>query len=280
MSERKPFGQTVLDSLSAHYERYVLVGGMPEAVLESMKSSPTGFIAAQNRAWYSFDSEAYRLFNWRVAARIIGCMESASRNMASGDMKLRFGDIEGRKNVGRREYAQCIDYLGSSGMATVCRDLREPVRPLDGNTCSGIRLYAPDTGIMMAIMGERGRAIAVSGSDAKFAESLAEHSVANMLERCGMELFHYTRDRTENGRTDRIKLDFVAELGTELAAIDVRIGQGRAMDSLKKLQSDPGYSGYGFRRFIRFRPGDIFTDDDGIENYPPFAAAFADSMVH
>lgn len=47
---------------------------------------------------------------------------------------------------------------------------------------------------------------------------------------------------------------------------------------MKKLMSNPRYQMYDFNRFIKFERNNIFVDDRGIEHYPLFAAAFADSM--
>lgn len=108
--------------------------------------------------------------------------------------------------------------------------------------------------------------------------NLTEHMVANMLEKCGIDLYYFERNKTEGGVTDRIEVDFIVNIGADLAAVEVKSGSNRRSSSLRKLMSDQRYSMYSFDRFIKLEEGNIFTDENGVEHYPLFAAAFADSM--
>lgn len=63
-----------------------------------------------------------------------------------------------------------------------------------------------------------------------------------------------------------------------MTAIEVKSGSKRASRSFNKLRTDPRYSQYPIKRFIRLSPGNILVDENGVERYPLFAAAFMDSM--
>lgn len=82
----------------------------------------------------------------------------------------------------------------------------------------------------------------------------------------------------ENGERTRIEIDFMADFDGTLAAIEVKSGRNRRSASLAKLSDDENYSIYGVERRIKLEEGNIRTDEDGIEHYPLFAAAFMDSM--
>ena len=77
---------------------------------------------------------------------------------------------------------------------------------------------------------------------------------------------------------DRIEIDFIVNFGGGLAAIEVKSGKNRRSSSLKKLKNDERYSMYSISRFIKLGITNIMVDDEGIEHYPLFAAAFMDSM--
>ena len=130
----------------------------------------------------------------------------------------------------------------------------------------------------MAMMDNADRLDVLEGRKGSNIGNLTEHIVANMLERCGIELYYYERNKTENGVTDRIEVDFVVNLGVDLAAMEVKSGSNRRSSSLRKLMTDERYSMYSFDRFIKLEEGNVFTDENGVEHYPLFAAAFADSM--
>ena len=209
---------------------------------------------------------------------VIGCLDAIPRNLKHSNMKLRFVDIEGKENMGWREYADPLTWLDASGMVTVCNGLTEPVRPLALNVGRSFRMYMADQGVLMAMMDDADRLDVLEGRKGSNIGNLTEHMVANMLERCGIELYYYERNKTENGVTDRIEVDFVVNLGVDLAAIEVKSGSNRRSSSLRKLMTDERYSMYSFDRFIKLEEGNVFTDENGVEHYPLFAAAFADSI--
>ena len=130
----------------------------------------------------------------------------------------------------------------------------------------------------MAMLDDADRQAVLEGSGYANIGSLTEHMVANMLEKCGVELYYFERNKTENGVTDRIEVDFVVSLGMDLVAIEVKSGSNRRSSSLRKLMTDRRYEMYHFDRFVKLEQGNIHTDEDGVEHYPIFAAAFADSI--
>ena len=71
-----------------------------------------------------------------------------------------------------------------------------------------------------------------------------------------------------------MELDFVIDLGSETAAIEVKSGRDREAPSLSKTIGDDR-----FHRRIMFERSNISVDDDGVEHYPLFAAAFIRDMA-
>lgn len=277
IAEREPFTESSLHALLGYYRQYTVVGGMPEAVLASIES-PDRVARVQRDIRIGYEGDVMRYVPDDMRPGVIGCLDALPRNLKHPNMKLRFVDIEGRENTGWREYADPLTWLDASGMVTVCNGLTEPVRPLASNVGRGFRMYMADSGVMMAMMEDADRLAVLEGGKGANMGNLTEHVVANMLEKCGVELYYYERNRTENGSTDRIEVDFVANLGPDLAAIEVKSGSNRRSSSLRKLMTDPRYSMYRFDRFIKLEQGNIHVDQEGVEHYPLFAAAFADSM--
>ena len=250
---------------------------MPAVVKQSLQSSE-GVLKAQKDIRTGYNDDILKYVPDDIKPGVVGCLESIPRNLKHSNMKLRFVDIEGKENTGWREYADPLTWLDASGMVTVCNSLTEPVRPLAINTGRAFRLYMADQGVLMSMLDDADRLSVLEGSGYANIGSLTEHMVANMLEKCGVELYYFERNKTENGETDRIEVDFVTSLGTDLVAIEVKSGSNRRSSSLRKLMNDERYRMYHFDRFIKLEQGNIHTDDDGVEHYPLFAAAFADSM--
>ena len=70
-----------------------------------------------------------------------------------------------------------------------------------------------------------------------------------------------------------MELDFIVELGDELAVIEVKSGRKREAPSLNKVNKV-----FDVDRRIMFEQSNIHVSDDGIEHYPLFAAAFITDM--
>lgn len=69
-------------------------------------------------------------------------------------------------------------------------------------------------------------------------------------------------------------LDFVLELGNDLTVVEVKSGKSRNAASLRKVADY-----FKIDRRMMLEDGDIYTDDEGIEHYPLFCAAFMDELV-
>ncbi len=101
--------------------------------------------------------------------------------------------------------------------------------------------------------------------------AVAENIVAECLMKSGIQPRCY---RKTNGK-NRMELDFVIELGLDLCVIEVKSGKDREFPSLRKV-SDV----FRIDRRIVLEKGNIHVDDEGIEHYPLFAAAFIKDMMH
>lgn len=278
-ANRVPFSDSTLEALEGFYRQYVVVGGMPDAVLESLANDHAGVMGVHSRIndGYSHDILEYAPSDLRD--RVYGCISAIPRNMKRRSRKFRFSDANGKENVGWREYADPLSWIDSSGMVTVCSSVTEPCRPLRTNVGRDFKIYMGDTGLLLARLDASDYRAVLSSESGINVGGITENAVANMLERCGIDLFYFERDRVEpDGTRDRIEVDFIVDLGPDMTAIEVKSGSNRASRSFNKIRTDPRYSQYPITRFIRLSPGNILVDGNGVEHYPLFAAAFMDSM--
>ena len=68
-------------------------------------------------------------------------------------------------------------------------------------------------------------------------------------------------------------LTIIAEVGSEIFAIEVKTEKKRRARSLKKMMEMD--AGRNISRWVRFEYGNIMLTEDGVEHYPLFCAAFA-----
>lgn len=185
--------------------------------------------------------------------------------------RLRYKDIDGVSNRGFREYREPIDWMVGSGLMTACRRLRGIDRPLSGSADRRLlRMYLMDTGLLVRTYGDS-TVRAMMRKDLSVNEgAIAENSVCQMLTACGLKPYYYEVDK-------EVEVDFIAEIGAEICAIEVKSGKHRRARSLKKLMEMD--SGKAVDRWIKFENGNIMVTDDGVEHYPLFCAAFADLLA-
>ncbi len=289
IGECRPFDETALELLNKLYRRYLVVGGMPEVVSASLESTldwdKVSGIQRDLRMEYASDVVTHCPVDMRD--RVAGSINAIPVLLGKTNKKFIYKEAEGVGNVGWREYRRPIDWIGNAGMASLCWNVSEPVVPLVSRRNNDIKMYHFDTGLLInAYESPSGHNVAshILDDDIGINQgAIVENSVANMLERCGYDLHYYEVDRTVmttegSEKRERIEINFVLDFDDGLVAIEVKSGKNRRSGSLNKLMTSDRYSQYNFKRFIKFGRSNVRRDEDGVEHYPLFAAAFIDEL--
>lgn len=279
ISRKEAIPEPALSVMDRLYRQYVLTGGMPAAVIRSSDGSGYDEVLGELESIMSgYYSDVLRYAPAALSPKIAGCVRSIPENLRRRNKNFRFSDVEGRSNVGWREYADPLTWVDSSGIMTVCNGLTEPSRPLRSNVGRYFKAFMCDTGLLMTALDDAERHSILEGDFSINEGGIAENSVANMLERCGLDLYCFERTYNSRGDLDRMELDFVLNMGSDLVAVEVKSGKNRSSPSLNKLLREEERAKHRFSRFIMFGRSNVYVDERGVEHYPLFAAAFADSM--
>lgn len=287
-----PFEERTLDALNSYFIRYLATGGMPAVVKASLRKDMvwSDIDAECDRIRRDYEFDIMRFAPQSIRVRVDACLRSMPEMLGRDNRKFMYSVAEGLAenmidNPGIREYRDPIRWIEGAGMACVCRNVTEPVLPFKHE--GSLKMYCFDTGILVSQFQQSRenddlRLRLLRGDTELNQGAVMENAVACMIDKCGFQLHYFERNKPEKvdgqERRDRIEIDFLVSLGGELAAIEVKSGKNRRAGSLKKLRTDPRYTIYPVKRFIRFENSNIFTDENGVEHYPLFAAAFMDSM--
>ncbi len=272
--DRKPFSECILNVLQERFSQFMMVGGMPEAVSAFADKKGIREVGrVQKLILSSFRQSSANCIGSKNPDKILRCIDSIPSQLSGENKKLMWSRIDPGgpgSGMGARTYEEAMFWLRETGFLNCCKRIRAVDRSMSiFRDWAGYKPYVSDTGMLVSLMGPDALAAAYM-KDWGFAQgALAENIVAECLMKAGYEPGFYMNRKSPR----RMDLDFLAVLGLERAAIEVCSGKHREMSSLSAAVGDDR-----FDRRISFGTTDIFVDDDGIEHYPLFAAAFVDEM--
>ncbi len=251
--------------ISEHFRRYLLIGGMPEAVRTYAETSDYVRTSKVLDRIVGTIRRDLRDRSRKAGYSKLGvCLDSIPRQLSRGDKRFRFSDIEGRRNTGSRTYGVPIHWLIGAGLALKCRNLREPTAPsLMYASDRSFKLYMTDTGVLAKLMGADATEV-VFGDPFAYCGALMENAVTCALSAKGYDLYFYAKE----GST--LKVDFVSRIGGCMSFIEVRSGENRRSKALGSMML-----GDGDRKGFRITDSNVEYDErNGIWHLPLYAVCF------
>lgn len=103
--------------------------------------------------------------------------------------------------------------------------------------------------------------------------AIVENAVAEGIRKCGLRVRYYGCTDNTDGR--RMEIDFILEFGRDLIAVEVKFGKDRTAPSLNKVRKTFSQ----VNRRVMLSRSNIYTDKNGVEHYPLFAACFIDELA-
>jgi len=248
----------------------MVVGGMPEVVAHMALGDAGASVDAMERI-LSATREDINKYNEGVdIIKARRCFDSIPSQLGETNKKFTFSRISDDYGKGglstKQKYFENTEWIGAAGYGNFCLLLKQPAIPLKAQEIPDqYKIYFFDTGLLVQTYGPAAR-MAILSDDYSFNKgAVTENIVAECLVKADMRPRTYRKNSGDN----RMELDFVIELGSDLTVIEVKSGKHRESPSLKKVSD-----AFHVDRKIMLSDGNIYTDADGIEHYPLFAATF------
>jgi predicted AAA+ superfamily ATPase len=240
-TKKAPLGQALHRKIMNDFRRYLLVGGMPQSVLEYVKEKD---FAASDRAkkriltLYRNDITKYAFgYEGKVAA----IFDAIPGQLSKKEKKYRLSALS--KDARLREYEEAFMWLSDGMISNPCFNATNPnvglALSFDHSTH---KLYMADTGLLVT------HAFAdnsFSGNDFYKAVlfdklninegMLMENIVAQSLRASEHRLFFYSRSDTNN-RANNIEIDFLIKREGKICPIEVKSSAYRQHTSLDKFR--------------------------------------------
>jgi len=267
IKSRQRLDESELEVLNSHFRDYMIVGGMPAAVKAFVKTKQYSESGKQlDKILGDTINDINRYNNPINSMKTQRCFESIPEHLSSNNKKFQYSRLE--KGTGSRasaaKYSENLLWIEGAGYGNFCYGLESPELPFKRIEDS-FKVYLSDTGMLVRMMG-KSAAIAVYEGDTKFnAGALMENVVAECLAKSNLKPRFYRKNSGKN----QMEIDFVTELLGQSVCIEVKSGKDREAPSISKV-SDV----FKVDRRMMFAFDNIYVDEDGIEHYPLFVAAF------
>lgn len=266
--EKKPFGKSILDSLDRYYRIFMIVGGMPEVVSRYIETKDLNAVEKVQKKildLYQLDVAQYAPENEKN--RIYACFRSIPFQLSRENKKFVYNQIDSDEFPAYRTYEKALDWMKDGEFVEECCNVSAPQEPLETHVLDNqFKIYLNDSGLLSYMLGPNIARSIMTGDPRVNRGAIAENAVADGLHKCGFELRYFKKDNLE--------IDFIAVLGSNVSAIEVKSGNNKRAKSLDSVKEK-----YGIKRRIKFEITDIYVDDRGVEHYPLFASAFADMLA-
>lgn len=260
------------------FKEYILVGGMPQAVL-AYKKGGRDFAAADVEKRDILDlyrndiKKAARKYNSKVSA----LFENVPAYLSTHEKKVTLGTIE--KGATFDKYDEPLFWLDDSMICNLCYKCNDPnVGFALNKNDSFVKCYLGDTGLLVSLAFSENELAEnrlykqiMDGNLSINQGMLYENAIAQILTAKGKKLFFYTRFSEEKHRND-IEIDFLlsneSKTKFRIIPVEVKSSKNYSTVSLDKF-------GELYRRRIS---GSVvihpktYSEEDGVIKIPPYMA--------
>lgn len=202
-----------------YYQDYLLVGGMPQAVLNYIKN---------DKDVMKFDKEIHNsiimsyiadMRKYTISAaetiKINEIYESVPRQLAKENTKFKYNII--KQNANKRDYELPLDWLSSAGLVYKAIKVEKSQSPLKAYIeQSNFKIYLNDVGLLSTLSDVNYSDILIS-EDNIFKGAITENYVAQMFKTNGKELYYFKPNQN-------MEIDFIMNIDNKIVPIEVKAG--------------------------------------------------------
>ena len=216
--EKRPVFAPIHERLISLFHLYLIVGGMPQAVMEVVTSQN---IAAVN----SIQNDIIRLYRYDISKyaekgsklSIKEIFDKMPSQLDSQSKRFNFASVAPKGTFER--YSSSFIWLVDAGVAIPVRNVKEPKRPLTlSEDRSFFKLFMNDVGLLSAACGMKSvRNILADDTNVNYG-AIYENAIAEELSSHGVGV-RFFRSRKLG------ELDFIVELDGKVVPIEVKSGK-------------------------------------------------------
>lgn len=216
------------DKLLNFIKQYIVVGGMPEVVLEFSKSKNFEEVKRiQTKILSSYEKDFSKHTNAEMAIKLSLLWKSVPAQLAKENKKFIYGAV--RKGARARDFEVAIQWLMDSSLIYKVARVSTPALPLKSYEDFGIfKIFLFDIGLLCAISGVDEKIILEKDTIFKeFKGALTEQFVYQELLTINEQPFYWAKENSQ------AEIDFLIQKDNKIIPIEVKSGLNLQAKSLK-----------------------------------------------
>lgn len=247
-----PVEEAVHEKMLQHFRRYLVVGGMPAAVQEYVKSRNIESVTSIQQniiRLYKLDFTKYEQENKKLM--LISVYDQIPSQMMKQNRRFSYSDL--RKGLRFERVEDSFLWLTAAGVAIPVYNAAEPkVALCQSQKSSLLKLYSSDTGLLTCQYGSAARLSILLDDHKLNLGGVYENAVAQALNTQKYPMYFYNSHKTG-------ELDFLIEQDMSVVPIEVKSGKDYYIHSA--LSKALANRDYGIQKAYVLSNGNIQQED-------------------
>ena len=242
--------------------RYVVVGGMPEAVSTFLNTNNMNDVLdVQHGIIETYKADMLKYARQEDKPHIRECFESIPAQLAKENKKFQYAVI--RKGARSSQYAGSLQWIEDAGIIHRCHNVAITELPLDGNAIPDVfKVYMTDIGLLISMLEEGTAWSVLQGNLLGYKGAIFENLAADILCKMGRKLYYFQKD-------GGLELDFLIRYKGECCTLECKARSGNAK-SIQTVLKHPEH--YHIMKALKF--GDYHIGRNGQLLTLPFYMMF------
>ena len=261
-ANEEPVNESIHQRMRELLLKYVIVGGMPEAVSTFLTTNDMNRVQkVQQDIIEAYKGDMLKYARTEDKSRIRECFESIPSQLARENKKFTYSLI--RRDARSYQYQGCLQWIEDAGIIRRCYNLHITELPLDGNADKEcFKVYMADSGLFISMLEEGTAWSIMQGNMLSYKGAIFENLMADILGKMGRKLYYFRKD-------SGLELDFVLRYKGECCPLECKARTGNAK-SLQTVLKHPEH----YHVFHALKAGDYNVGRSGTTLTIPFYMAF------
>lgn len=245
MEKFTPVGPTIHRKIMELLRMYMVIGGMPQAVEEYLKSKDFDEVDHVKRNILSLYRNDIYQYSGNDAAKVASIFDAIPGQLQRHEKRFRIGQL--KKGARSRDYAEAFFWIDEARIVNTCYAATEPSVGLKLNRDDmRYKLYFADTGLLLShafddsenSMQDVYRKIILGKLEMNYG-MMTENLVAQMLRASGKKLYYFSANDRENS-SETMEIDFLVRKNNitsrhNICPIEVKSTQRYTTTSINKF---------------------------------------------